>query len=288
MCIRICLLLLLTQAGYGQAFTFQDTPWLGTVKPAQGSVNTQNLLALYKFDEGSGSTAIDSSGNGETGTEIGSPTYVTGKVGPYALQFTTNQYVDTENFADSLGYMTVTCWFKTSTPLAGQKDVNGIGYELAIVSKVGTNGIQKGTGWFLALSSDFVTSGLTFQLQNDNGAYGIYQYSTNAVNDGKWHFAACVVSNVMSGNLAYGSTANVALYLDGNIQTEYATAEGGWFGNSTYGVTGYSNTNHVRIANDYGGDKGQPQFFPGVVDDVRIYATNLPVSVLQGIYNGTE
>src|SRR3989338_7873803 len=54
---------------------------------------TSNLVAHYTFDEGSGTTAGDSSGNGNTGTltpTTGGPTWVTGadvKVGSGAISF---------------------------------------------------------------------------------------------------------------------------------------------------------------------------------------------------------
>lgn len=54
---------------------------------------TTGLQGWWKFDEGVGPTAIDSSGNGNNGTEINSPTFPAGKIGPYAITFNgTNQY----------------------------------------------------------------------------------------------------------------------------------------------------------------------------------------------------
>ena len=45
-----------------------------------------DLLAHWGFDEGSGTTAFDSSGNGHDGTLIGDPQWVAGKIGG-ALEF---------------------------------------------------------------------------------------------------------------------------------------------------------------------------------------------------------
>jgi hypothetical protein len=48
---------------------------------------TSNLVAWWKFNDGSGSTAVDSSGNSNTGTLVNSPTWVAGKITTYAIDF---------------------------------------------------------------------------------------------------------------------------------------------------------------------------------------------------------
>jgi hypothetical protein len=57
--------------------------------------NNLGLVGYWSFNEGSGTTAHDTSGQGNTGTITGSPSWVTGESGK-ALQFTsTSQYVTT-------------------------------------------------------------------------------------------------------------------------------------------------------------------------------------------------
>lgn len=53
---------------------------------AHADIST-GLKEWLKFDEGSGTTAIDSSGTGNTGTLVNGPVYVPGNIGPYALNF---------------------------------------------------------------------------------------------------------------------------------------------------------------------------------------------------------
>src|SRR3989344_6333653 len=48
---------------------------------AQTADITSGLVAHYKFDEGSGTTASDSSGNNNIGTLINNPAWTTGKIG---------------------------------------------------------------------------------------------------------------------------------------------------------------------------------------------------------------
>lgn len=56
---------------------------------------TTGLIGWWKFDEGTGTSATDFSGGGNTGTLTGGPTWVAGIVGPGALSFDrTNDYVD--------------------------------------------------------------------------------------------------------------------------------------------------------------------------------------------------
>ena len=56
-----------------------------TLNPAFAAINTDNITALWLFDEGEGTTATDSSGNGNDGTIHGA-TWVDGKFGQ-ALEF---------------------------------------------------------------------------------------------------------------------------------------------------------------------------------------------------------
>src|SRR3990167_283101 len=78
---------------------------------------TSGLVGYWNFDEGSGATVADSSGNGNTGTLTNGPTWTTGKIGQ-ALSFDgSNDYVDAGtgsslNLASSL---TVSAWIKPDT-----------------------------------------------------------------------------------------------------------------------------------------------------------------------------
>jgi hypothetical protein len=60
---------------------------------------TLDLVGHWKFDEGSGVTAIDSSGNNNTGSLVNTPTRIAGKVGSGALQFSASsqEYVSVTN-----------------------------------------------------------------------------------------------------------------------------------------------------------------------------------------------
>ena len=72
-----------------------------------------DLAAYWKFDDGSGTTAFDSSGNGNNGVFNGDPQWVAGKFGG-ALEFNGDDYLNCGN-GPSLQIqdeITITFWFK--------------------------------------------------------------------------------------------------------------------------------------------------------------------------------
>ena len=89
------------------------------VPPNTIATNTQaqftygGLRAYYRFEEGSGTTTADASGNNLTGTLLNGPLWVPGKLGQYALDFDgSNDRVDVGNPAllQLTGPMTLTAW----------------------------------------------------------------------------------------------------------------------------------------------------------------------------------
>jgi type II secretory pathway pseudopilin PulG len=86
-------------------------------------LNLQNtgrgLVGYWKFEEGSGSTTSDSSGNSNTGILTNGPTWTTGKVGNYALSFDgVDDYVSTGNTNIPSGAsspVTIVAWFNATS-----------------------------------------------------------------------------------------------------------------------------------------------------------------------------
>jgi hypothetical protein len=87
---------------------------------------TNGLIAWYKFDEGSGTTASDSSGSGHNGTLTSSPTWITGPSGNGALNFTsTSQNVSCGTInGTALTEITITFWLKVSSTANESKIVD--------------------------------------------------------------------------------------------------------------------------------------------------------------------
>jgi len=111
-----------------------------------------DLVAHWAFDEGSGTTAFDSSGNGNNGTLQGDPKWVTGKIGG-ALEFNgTDSIIDisySPNMTPSEG-TTMSAWvFPTDTTrscIVGQLG----GYGMALLDGLQLKSVIWGADWVLS------------------------------------------------------------------------------------------------------------------------------------------
>jgi hypothetical protein len=205
-----------------------------------------DLAAYWKFDEGSGTTAYDSSGNGNDGVFNGDPQWVAGKYGG-ALSFNGDDYLDCGN-GDSLQIqdeITMSCWFKIDAFLntweaffakgddsyrASRGDGSGNATHMGI-SGTSTGG---GNGWF-------------------NG--------TVIVTDGQWHHYASTYDG-----------AEGKIYIDGVLDV---TSPGtGQINISSYDF--YIGENAQATG----------RFYNGLLDEVRIYSRALTDSEIVDVMNG--
>src|SRR5207245_941912 len=93
--------------------------------PAGGGTRTGGLVAAYSFNEGTGTTVADSSGNGNAGTLSGTTWTNGGKYGR-ALVFNGTSARVTINNSASLQLttgMTLEAWVKPSTVNSAWRDV---------------------------------------------------------------------------------------------------------------------------------------------------------------------
>jgi hypothetical protein len=195
-------------------------------------------VAHYTFDEGSGQSAYDKSGNSNTGTLGASaspasddPTWTNGKYGK-ALSFDgSDDYVDV---VDSDVYrptkaLTVSTWFKAPA----QSDYKRI---------ISTNSTAN-VGYDIHL----FPSGAQGKIQFDigTGSQNSLVSTTTGLGDNKWHY----VSGTWDGQ-------TMKLYIDGNQEAS---------GNLTGTIT-YSST---YLALGSTGSFGS--LYNGAIDDVRIY-----------------
>jgi hypothetical protein len=89
---------------------------LGLVLPSMAGAADPDLVAHWKFDDGSGTTLFDSSGNGHDGTLVGDPQWVSGMLGG-ALEFDgAGDYVDCGSSPDYeiAVNISITCWIKVN------------------------------------------------------------------------------------------------------------------------------------------------------------------------------
>jgi hypothetical protein len=144
---------------------------LTTTMPALADANP---VGWWKFDEGTGTTTADASGNSNTGTLTNSPTWTTGRVGPDALSFSgSTSYVSVNDATnlDSLysAGMTVTAWINpTSAGGAGKG---------RIIDKDNHVG-----GWYFCMYS---TSNLQFDVPQF-GTTAAYRVSSSSISLNTW------------------------------------------------------------------------------------------------------
>jgi len=226
---------------------------LGSTAPSIPSANAP--VAWYAFDDGSGSLAADSSGNGHSGTLVNSPAWSSGIIGSGALMFNgINQYVSLpKNPGTTLAgwtAATLSAWVKTTNGgtiiSSGGACINYGNYALII------NG-----------------GAAMIQFVNANISSGQLSVSSaSSVGDGRWH----LITGVLNG-------AAITLYVDGVISGARNDFSGTIFndgGNSLVDIGATAST----------GACGSPaiSYFQGLIDDVRIYNRPLSSAEILNLY----
>jgi len=194
------------------------------------------LVGHWTLDDGSGDTAVDSSGNGYDGTLMwfGNDPWVTGKIGG-ALEFDGTSYVDCTNDAglDITGPFSATIWIRPGTE----------GYiENAPLSKASSTA---GWSWQLRYGWDsygYRPSILGWQFNADNGSR-VWVWVDQELPVGEWYHIAAAYD---------GET--VKCYLDG-VETDSQPMTGFAGGASPFLI----------------GSDGWRSDWIGAIDDVRLY-----------------
>lgn len=204
---------------------------------SSGSSDTllDGLVGWWKFDEGSGTTAADSSGNGNHGTLINGPTWVAGRVGSGALSFSGSsaQYVDFGNAAslNLTAALTMACWVKFAVVGGfGQTFLNkneGGGYGIICDNTPGANRIE--TFFYI------------------NGAYANAGEAWSNYSPGTWYHICATFDGV-----------DTKFYRDGSLKQTVARS-------GTISTVAYPLCAGVNPGAIYS------QYFNGAIDDARIY-----------------
>ena len=158
-------------------------------------------LALWDFEEGSGTTTADGSGNGLDLTLTNGPVWSTGQVGSSALTFDgTDDYVIKTNTNISLGNSFSIAFWASTNDLAGGNT--------AYVSNSDPGATVEGE-WFVASQS---TTGLSFVYNPSDGNQTTIG-SNYTLDDGLWHH---IVVNY--------DGLNITFYVDGtNVYSQTAS-----------------------------------------------------------------
>jgi hypothetical protein len=190
------------------------------------------LVGFWKLNEGSASTAADSSGNNLHGTIAGDPAWVTGPA-DYALKFDGDDYVDLGNDSslNITAQITVAAWIKVDTFDREWQAIITKGDNSWRLQRNGTNSSIE-----FACTGAFVPNALVGSL-----------FGTVSVNDGKWHHVAGTYDG-----------SRICLYVDGKLDIS----------SEADGSVNVNDQNLLIGANAEKPDRN----FKGSIYDVRIYS----------------
>ena len=217
---------------------------------------TQSPVGFWPFDDGSGSKAMDASGNAHTATLVSGVSWVPGKIGgAVSANAAFKQYVDIPAIDLSKTHaVTITLWSKRRYSTAG-------GHALFEATR---DYMQSTTG-FGFFPDDSTCRGIRAALRGDIGqTANCYDQPTSGV----WHHLAIVYDKTeTAGN-------QVAFYVDGARQ------------DPTRSLHASTNTNRFGDNPIYLFSQGGTGMYDtGKIDDVRLFARALTAAQIRQIYN---
>ena len=218
---------------------------LGLVLPITVQAADPDLVGWWKLDDASGTTAIDSSGNGRDGTLLGDPEWVAGQLGG-ALQFDgTGDAVDLGNgeVFNFAGSFSISVWANIETWNAGN-------WQNVMVGKHG----EGGQSWQLRKHGG--NDNLTFTIRGTSGADD--PQGTIEPTHGEWHHVVAIYD---------ADAGKRTVYIDNVLDVQIDD-------------TGVHSTDSASVfigARSNGGsaDDGPTGFFQGMIDDVYIFSRAL-------------
>ncbi len=245
---------------YNRALSAEEVKRLYNIKTPRvsGGVDNTGLVGYWKFEEGTGTIAGDSSGNKRSGnlTNMESSDWVIGKSG-LGLDFDgSNEMVGMGNVLDfeRTSPFTMSAWVKlpsaspsTADQVVSKADASAIGYSFVIRGDVANDPVEielRGSGQWLTMQSDQVwTTGWTHLVWTYDG------------------------SNTPGG---------MKLYRDG-VSQSLTTVSNNLASNIT-------NTGNFNI----GAFRDTLNPFLGKIDEVRIYNRTLSSTEVKNLYTGSK
>jgi hypothetical protein len=211
---------------------------------------------LWKFDDGSGTTAVDSSGNGNILNLVNGVSWVAGKTGDAISANGTNQYATAPAInLSATNTVTVAFWVNRTYSTTVES--------VMLESSTNYNNSTTGFGFF---PDDTQCQGIQAAVHGNLG-YSVNCYTQPT--SGVWHHLAIIYDKTQAAN------AQTALYIDGVLQTP------------TSNLVTAQNTNSFGNNPIYLFSRAGSQFFNGgQVDNLRIYNRALSATEIQQLYQG--
>ena len=207
--------------------------------------STDGLVGWWKFDEGSGTIAYDSSGNGNDGDLTNGPTWMDGKIGG-ALSFDgVDDYVEIENYYGIPGTnpRTTSVWLKNN-------------FQSSSKHRPFISWGSKSTGKEWKLFFDV-------EGKIKHNIWGGSVTGSTIVDSNRWIHVVSVLP------IGATNTLSMVLYLNGHLEN-LQIANGTFNTGSDF---------PVRIGNDL-----HFNIYKGLIDDVRIYDRALSAEEVQALY----
>jgi hypothetical protein len=210
------------------------------------------LIGYWKFDEGTGSVAADSSGNGNNGSIFGA-TWEAGKIN-HALQFDgIDDYVGLSSLdVHSLTSVTVAAWIKSPLTSIGYIFYQGGNGEFLL--HTGNRSATKASGGNITQAS--------FSVHLQDGAW--YDVYSPAMTPNAWHYLVGVWTEGVS----------LKIYVDGALAGEISVPN--------YGLLNVGSYYRTSIGVYSWG--AQQSYFEGLIDEVRVYNAALSNSEIRFLY----
>jgi len=248
----------ITSGGLATGVAVGSTTIMATSGSISGSttltVSSASLVGWWKFDDGSGTTAADSSGNGDTMTLFNGVSWVAGVIGDAISANGTNQYgaVPAINLSGT-STITVAFWANRTYSTTAES--------VLLEDSTNYNNSTTGFGFF---PDDTQCGGIQAAVHGNVG-YSVNCYSQPS--SGVWHHLAIIYDKTQAGS------NQTALYIDGVLQTP------------TLNLNTAKNTNSFGNNPLYLFSRDGSQFFnAGEVDDLRIYNQALTAAQIQQLY----
>jgi len=222
-------------------------------KEVFASSPTANLVSHWKFDENFGTTAMDSSGNNNTGTLTGGAAWSAGKLGN-AVQFDgVDDFIkvvaSTGNLDIDSGSVTISAWIKPQS-------VSSVQAILLRGLSDGVAGGQEGYGFFV----------------NSNG-----KINAGSAGGENYNSLASLTANTWTHVVMIVSSSASKLYINGQDSTPAGAGT----------VVVASNKDLLIGATRNIANTLNTRFFNGSIDEVRIYNRGLSAQEVTDIYNDT-
>jgi len=254
----------ITSAGLATGVATGSTTIRATSGSISGStsltVAASGLVGYWTFDDGSGTTAADSSGNGHTATLVNGVSWVTGKMGDAVSANGVNQYVSLPAInLSATNAVTWAAWVNRTYSTAG-------GHTL-FENSTNFNSSTTGFGFFPDDGVDCPTSSPLMTGVHGNVGYTLNCYAQPS--SGVWHHIAVVYDK------SHPATSVISLYIDGALQTPkknlYTATNTNSFGNNALYVFSRG---------------GTQEFNAGEIDDLRLYNRALSATEVQQLFQG--